>query len=314
MLHVAGMPNDTPANPTPPPHTAPTRREDQVIALVSAAIAGATAGDFYLGPAVPFIQFGRFLSLSAQTGISLVGKRCMDFGCGAARPFSISSIMYALGAETVTAIDVAPLGDRAAMAKGVYALVVALSLRASGLEKYPGFDRKVVASRLADFDLEALRSGDLAGGLPSAIRHVQGDYLELQADIGALDVVVSNSVFEHVPDLGSTLRMFGRNLRSGGVVYSDTDYRDHRQYAMGASPWQYLVDDGDHEPGYINKLRHTAMRELIANCGFDVVESVQVENVPPTTITQNLHPRHVGTSAIDLRVVQDTLLIARTRA
>jgi 2-polyprenyl-3-methyl-5-hydroxy-6-metoxy-1,4-benzoquinol methylase len=275
--------------PSVPP--AKKSREDQAIDTWSAAIESSMAPDFPLGPRIPFIQFGRFLALADKVSLNLKGKRCIDFGCGATRPFSIASLMYLLGAKSVIAIDVTPCQNHAGIAKGIWSMLAVLSLGASGLEKYTTYNLKLVKTRMADFDLDALQQGRLMEGLPKSIKQHVGDYLDIESELGPFDVMISNSVFEHVPDLKGTMQIFRKNLQPGGAIYTDIDYRDHRMYVSGLSPWQYLMDDDDVSPGYINKIRHSAMNQLIAETGFRVVASDQVVNVPPPQVIANIHPR-----------------------
>ncbi|MCX7143122.1 MAG: class I SAM-dependent methyltransferase [Proteobacteria bacterium] len=284
-------------------------REGQDGGLTQAVAEYSEAAEFPQGPRIPFIQFGRFLALADGVSLSLRGKRCVDFGCGAARPFSIASLMYLLGAESAIAIDVTPCADTAAIAKGLWFMLDALSAGNSGLEQYATYDLELVKARLIDFDADALRQGRLMEGLPKAIRHCVGDYLAIESELGVFDVMISNSVFEHIPDLDRTMRAFRKNLRQGGVIYADIDYRDHRFYVSGASPWQYLMDDDDVSPGYINKVRHAAMKQLVGNAGLRIVASAQVVTPAPPEVLQNMHARYRGASVDDLAVVQDSVLL-----
>jgi 2-polyprenyl-3-methyl-5-hydroxy-6-metoxy-1,4-benzoquinol methylase len=284
-------------------------REDQDIDTWKKAIDASMATDFPLGPRIPFIQFGRFLALADKVSLNLEDKKCIDFGCGATRPFSIATLMFLFGAKNVVAIDVVPFGNHSAVAQGLWHMLAVLALEASGLEKYSTYKRKLIKSRLAEFDLAALREGRLMEGLPKAIQQNVGDYLAIEKYVGTFDVMISNSVFEHIPKLKETMQLLRKNLQPEGCIYTDIDYRDHRMYVSGLSPWAYLLDDGDVSSGYINKIRHSAMMDLIDETGFRVIASDQVVNTPPPQVTENIHSRYGTVSGCDLMVVQDTLLL-----
>jgi|GEM_PF-6577918 len=45
--------------------------------------------DWYAGPFITGVQFDSFSEMAKLHGISLGGKRYLDFGCGAHRPLSL---------------------------------------------------------------------------------------------------------------------------------------------------------------------------------------------------------------------------------
>lgn len=290
------------------PHNSP---EDQLISLWSRAADSSKATGVPRGPGAPLIQFDRFLSLMERSGVKLNAMRGLDFGCGCTRPYSIASLLYLFGVSEVVAIDVAAYQDTEApaIAKGLWLLLAVMSLGESGLEVHASYNRSTVLSRLADFDLDALRNGRLREGIPAAIQHRVGEYAQLAPEIGPIDVVVSNSVFEHVPDLQHTLAAFRTHLRNQGVIYSDIDYRDHRMYVNGLSPWEYLMDDSDVSPGYINKIRCSAMYQLLDHARLRVLASNPLVNPLPDEVRARLHARYQGLSERDLTVVQDSVLL-----
>lgn len=186
----------------------------------------------FRGPGAPLIQFDRFLSLAENAPVRIDVDKAMDFGCGAGRPFSISTLLYLFGAREVVALDVVAYDETQApsIAKNLWLLLMIMLAGESGLEYSKLYNRKLIESRVCDFDMDALRAGRLSEGLPGAIQQKAGDYVTLADEIGSIDLVLSNSVFEHVASLRETMRLLRTHMAPSGFVYSDIDYRDHRQY------------------------------------------------------------------------------------
>jgi len=262
--------------------------------------------NFQQGTKFTFIQFERFLNLSDTVALSLEGKHCLDFGCGGRRPFSIAAMLYLFGADQISCIDVCDVKNTPEVARGLFCLLAVMALGMSGFESKRLYRPKYIRKRIADFNLDALKAGNLRKGLPRGIKHYIGDYLDLHKQIGQLDLMVSSSVFEHIPNLEKVLKIYKMNMNPNGFIYTDIDYRDHRLYTLKLSPWQYLLDGLDVTPGYINKIRHTDMIKLINDAGFSVVSIDQVLAEPPKEVLAKA--KHISNK--DLCTLQDTLMLA----
>lgn len=268
-----------------------------------------TAPSYGWGPSATFAQAKRIVDLLARRRISLHGKTCIDFGCGAIRPLSVSSLMYLLGAENVLAVDMEQPGDEASRAVGLYALLLAVLSGRLGIDTTRiAVTPRALRERCAAFDFGALLSGDMRG-VPEAIRLRTGNYLALPAQERRFDLLTSYSVLEHVADLASYLRGFRESVSASGAVFAAIDYRDHRVYTIGASRWQYLLDDGDHAPGYINKVRHSEMLRLIAASGFAVAECEVVHEEPPPHELAAFLPRYRDMAREDITITEAHVLL-----
>jgi hypothetical protein len=261
------------------------------------------------GPATTFFQLRQMAELVGRQGISLHGKTCVDFGCGAIRPLSTASLLYLLGADHVSAIDLAPPHDERSVAIGLYALLLAVMSGRVGIDTTTlGVPPSALRERCATFDWGALVKGDLRG-VPPAIRLQTSDYLGLPAHERRFDFLTSYSALEHVADLPSYLGAFREAISDAGAIYIAIDYRDHRAYTIGASRWQFMIDDGDHTPGYINKLRHSELLQLITSAGFKVVQSRTVREEPSPQDLIDFLPRYQDMSRDDLTTTEAHLLM-----
>ncbi|MBB3453876.1 SAM-dependent methyltransferase [Rhizobium sp. BK313] len=256
----------------------------------------------YRGPDVPLIQFNQFVELARRQDIRIEGKKVVDFGCGEPRPFGAAIYHYLAGASRVLSVDLDPLRDQGAVSVAVLGTILAVLLDELKFDfSSLDVDAQTIRNRAAKFDLGKLKVNDIARGIPDAVWLRQSRYQALPQEEREFDILVANSVFEHVDDLGDCLVSFRENIRPGGWIYSAIDYKDHRMYAgTGESPWQYLIDDSDVSPGYINRIRHTEFFEMIASSGFEVAECILETNMPSDTEREQFLPKYKDMSEIDI--------------
>ena len=274
-------------------------------------MAGLKSKAFWGGPYFSLIQFSRFEGYVQKAGLSIEGKRILDLGCGLSKPFSNAVLFYLLGASEIVAVDVQDYSRSKGSAFRLYALLLCIAADETVLTRRSQKQRETVYSRLSHFSMAALRKGDMAGGLPSGIRHVVGDYRKLSLHDASFDICVSFSVFEHINELETVLASLHKNMNEGGAIFADIDYRDHRLYFEQASPWQYIIDDGDQSPNYINKLRHSAMLNVIRSAGFRLDEVSINKSDPPTAVITQIHPNHRHWDKEDLSIVDAQVLFRK---
>lgn len=274
---------------------------------------GLISPEWVNGPHYSMLQFARFDNACSQLKLNIVGKRCLDLGCGPNKPYSNAVILYLLGASRVVAVDVDDITNHKMVAGQTYALLLSIAADQTMLTSGSTERRRLVYDRLAGFNLRALAEGDLRAGLPPEIKHAVGDYRELDPDLRQFDVCVSFSVFEHIGEIRSIVEHLYANCSNHGFVFSDIDYRDHRLYSAKASPWQYLIDDGDYSPGYINKIRNSKMLEILKDSGFEVSVTECVKSPVPPEIRSNILLANRHWSQEDLETVQAQVVLKKDR-
>jgi len=257
---------------------------------------------FVIGPYVPQIQFAHFLELTVGRGMFLRGKKVIDFGCGAHRPLSGALLYYLCGAREALALDIEAMFDRGSVAIGVISQVLSIMFAKCQFDfASAGVDQKVVLQRLADVDLPALLKGDLRRGLPRSIQWRNSFYETLPLEEKAFDVLISNTVFEHISDLSGTLGTLRENINPDGFMVIVIDYKDHRIYnGTAQSYFQYLMDGSDHLPGYINKVRHSAFIQIARDAGFGVENCVLETTHPSPEERARFLPEFEALSEIDI--------------
>jgi 2-polyprenyl-3-methyl-5-hydroxy-6-metoxy-1,4-benzoquinol methylase len=264
----------------------------------------------YRGGYYSFYQVNQLLGIAGQRSGLIAGKRVIDFGCGATRPVTVSVLLYLLGASSTLAIDLERPFDPGAVAVAEYCNILSVISGLSLIEWAkagvdPGFARR----RAAEFDMAALLNGDLQTGLAPAVGYRISRYQDLPPDARAFDLMVSGSVFEHVADISDVMACARKSISPDGYIYTDVDFRDHRLYSQGLSQWQYLLDDGDHAPGYINKIRFTEMHALFERAGYAIVECQPVRETLPPTVEAAILPRYRAMSDVDRETVQAKFLL-----
>lgn len=254
-----------------------------------------------VGCHVPAIQFDHFLELIDGLDVSFNGRRVLDFGCGAHRPLSNALIYYLCGAENVTAIDVDDIFDIGSVASGLVAQCAQIVFGDAFEFGRLRVERKEVLERLSRVNLKALRCGDIYRGLPEEIQWRQTYYEHLPHSMKQYDILIANTVFEHVVDVYGTLCELRKNISADGIAVIVIDYKDHRAYAgTTQSYYHYLIDDGDHIPGYINKMRHTEFVTAAQRAGFAVVREILEPMQPTEAERERFLPKYAALSEQDL--------------
>jgi SAM-dependent methyltransferase len=237
--------------------------------------------------------------------IDLTGKRCIDFGCGHERPFSIGALLHLAGAKTVMGIDFSPAASLEDVAFGVYSMLAYILAKGCPANIAAlGIDAGDLRRRIGDFDLAQLFAGKITR-VPDSLYSVIGNYRELPAREREFDFLYSGSVLEHVADVDGLLAEFRRSIASDGRIVSTIDLRDHRIYgSLADNPWQFMIDDSDVSPGFTNKWRASQFLDAFERNGFKVAKVNRVQQEPPARVLEQLLPTFQALSDDDLKTTE----------
>ncbi|HTW26449.1 MAG TPA: methyltransferase domain-containing protein [Acetobacteraceae bacterium] len=265
--------------------------------------------EFDRGTWSTFVQVRGLADLMAKPGLTLHGRRCIDFGCGGLKRFSVSTLLCLLGAREAMGVDLYQDPDPGAVAWAIWALILTAISGEGGIDPAAiGTSAKQVRERATAYDLPRLLQGDL-GGLPEEVSFRLSDYRALPEAERRFDALVSFSVFEHVHDLADCLAAFRRAINPDGFVYAAIDYRDHRSYVGPESWWRFMVDEGDLLPNYITKQRHSAVVAMIERAGFRIAESLIARADPAPEERAQFLPHYAALSDSDIRIVEARVLL-----
>ncbi|EHJ48104.1 Methyltransferase type 12 [Solidesulfovibrio carbinoliphilus subsp. oakridgensis] len=188
----------------------------------------------------------------ARVGVSVAGQRILEIGSGAAN--GVGYALAALGAAKVVCH-----------------------------EPFVPFD----------VGLDAKHLGGLVPRFPT-VRFSVVDRVRTLAGLpdGSIDLVVSNSVLEHVADPGALFADLGRLLAPGGVMLHRVDYRDHffkypfHFLLFSKFAWKWFLNPGD-----LPRWRLDDHLAALAAAGFDA-SVLEADSDPEAfaAIAGRLHP------------------------
>ena len=243
----------------------------------------------YISVYKPHLKFANFLEAVV-----------VDFGCGTWSPLGASAVFYLNGARSAFAIDVEPCGDTALAADALCELL--LECIADPEEwHFSSIGRKDFIRRILSFDLKKLRDGDLHGGIANTgLRHMVGDIREVLTEGEGVDIIVSNTVLEHIEELKEISVFFHKILSGTGTMIHNVDFTDHRVYSDSSkNKWSFMTIDGGDSIG-INKLRYSDIEKIFADAGFKVVDSHKVIEMPDEEVRKKFRPEYSNLSDEDI--------------
>lgn len=162
--------------------------------------------------------------------IPFQGAVHVDIGCGSVNPLARMFTHLMLGAKRIVGIDLDMPTALEESARNLARLASAAILDPSRLYgDYPITSKDVLAN-LEGFDLAKLQRGDPAGAPPARMALLQKPIEATGLEKASVDVIVSNSVFEHVSDIDATLAELARITKPGGFGLHGIDTVDHRWY------------------------------------------------------------------------------------
>lgn len=200
--------------------------------------------------------------LERALGRSLTAMRILDVGCGQRAP---ATLLFAAAGNTVTGIDTELVTP--GPGPGSFLRV----WRANGLERAS----KTLIRQLCFDPVYDRRLSELVGRPVSRgeldLRRVS--VVELPFDDASFDVVISNAVFEHVPDVPAALAQVVRVLRPGGVchirihLFPSLSGGHHVAWAYpdesipdDVPPWDHLRESRSPAHVYLNGLKDSDYR------------------------------------------------------
>lgn len=223
-------------------------------------------------------------------GLPTTGATYLDIGCGSVHPYGRMFAHLMAGASRAGCLELDPIQDPGEAVRTLAHMAAAALVDPSTVFGPLPITAAAILAHIADFDLARLAKGD-AGGLP------QDRLLYLQRSVDAtglpdrcVDVVVSNSVLEHVADVDATLAELARITRPGGFAMHNIDAGDHRWYATPALHRLEFLTDAGTEPIRFgcNRLRMVDFERRFQMHGFAV--RVRMPG-PPVAMTPELRSR-----------------------
>jgi SAM-dependent methyltransferase len=227
---------------------------------------------------------GNRFSLAQQRAYFAFVERCMrhhnvplrgavyvDAGCGSANPYGRMFTHLMGGAKRGYCIDLDPVQNISAALKALARLASSVIVAPKSVFEFHPLTSREVFENIADFDLEKLARG--TGGLSDRLQLLNRSAAETGLPDASVDVVVSNSFLEHVPDANAVIAEFARITKPGGFAMHGIDCRDHRWYGQPMiHEVEFLtVESSDPIVFESNRLRMMDFERCFADHGFTII-------------------------------------------
>lgn len=198
---------------------------------------------------------------------TLLGRSALDFGAGRYSLFAMPLVLLANGFQRVAMMEGAPLDVDACVASARHA-VWWLHSRPEAFRLTPQASAPEMRSRLLAADLSGLRRKLEA--FNAGQRRVELGALTLVSNLAELpdrsvDWCYSNSVLEHIEDLGQVLAQLRRLTTDDGQMIHTVDFADHDGYADGQVTRMYYSGV---PAKHTNGLRPSQLEGLFRDAGF----------------------------------------------
>jgi SAM-dependent methyltransferase len=209
------------------------------------------------------------------------GKTYCDLGCGTMHPLAIATIFYLNGAGETISTDLYPADEH----RAAEALSDLLWDCFADPKKWCWSGNIAqFRNRLGEFDITALKAGDLKKGIQSLpMRHVVTDIHNPTLQVASIDLMSSRAVLEHFLDFGTAVRRLYDLMRSGGVAAHVIDIIDHRHYnnPRAYHYFSFLAEGDDWSDGLVNRLRSSEIKNHFIDAGFQILKYEEIRSEMP---------------------------------
>lgn len=200
----------------------------------------------------------------------LQGARCVDVGCGGLNPVGGLFALLLAGAQSGVGVDLDELESLELAVRALYTVLCAAVTRTSR-PHLPGTIADIL-DRIDGFDVEKLAAGDVTGVDRSRLDFVQQPLAAAGIEPGSVDILVSNSLLEHIPEPDALIADMAEVTRPGALCVHNIDGVDHRCYAdKELFQLQFLREAAEQQMAFgCNRIAPLAFRDYFERNGFEV--------------------------------------------
>lgn len=200
----------------------------------------------------------------------LQGAHCVDVGCGGLNPVGGLFVLLLAGAKSGVGVDLDELESSTLAVRALYTSLCAVVTRTTR-PKVPG-SLKDIFDRIASFDVDKLAVGDAAGVDRSRLDFVQKPLAAAGIAPRSADILVSNSLLEHIPEPDALIADMAVVTKTGALCVHNIDGVDHRWYANRAMfQLEFLREAEEQQMVFgCNRIPPLAFGEIFERNGFEV--------------------------------------------
>lgn len=223
--------------------------------------------------------FWRFHTQLAQKP-TIEGASIVELGSGSHNPLGLLFIFVMLGAKKGIAIDLEQTQEPARALRSMARSADVMLLDHGRIVGNYQVSRAQIEQSLVGFDLPALREGKSSGVDTSRLNFLCESAAETSIESSSIDIIISNSFFEHLNDPEEIIKEMARITARGGLSIHAIDCVDHEIYGdPSCHPLQFLRTS---KPGMINgsnRLRLPEFPALFERHNFEIQEIVPIRKI-----------------------------------
>jgi SAM-dependent methyltransferase len=224
--------------------------------------------------------------------IPIANATYVDIGCGAINPFGFMFLYLMLGAKKCFCLEPDSLQNPDLILENLAQTVGKIIINPQKVVADYPITREEIIKNIASFKLESLAQGEWKGLDQNRLIYLQESVTNNTIPDNEADVMVTNSVLEHLPDLDAAFKEFNRITKKGGYGIHNIDGIDHWSYSNPQfHPLEFLkVDTLDAIVHLSNRIRPLSFVEIFERHGFEVLEIKPYRNI---TVEQSLRDSFV---------------------
>ncbi|MFY9344403.1 MAG: methyltransferase domain-containing protein [Planctomycetota bacterium] len=209
----------------------------------------------------------------ASCKVPVRGAVHLDVGCGAINPFARMFTHMMAGVQRAYCLELDDIDDESDAVRMLARLATGALLDPRAVFGNTPITRREILDNVADFDLARLAAGD-RGGMPERLAFLKRSAADTGLPDRSVDLVVTQSVLEHLSDVDAVFAELARITRPGGFGIHGVDTIDHRWYGRpDLHPLEFLtIASNERIVHESNRLRLFEFEELFARHGFRVRE------------------------------------------
>lgn len=226
-----------------------------------------------------------FVAISHEkSGLPMQQAVHVDVGCGGVNPYARMFTHLMAGAARAICFELDSIQDHARAVRALPRLVSAAVIDPSCIYGDHAITGREIMANIADFDLAKMAKGDPAGINSDRLSIVRRSATDTGLPDASVDMIFTNSVLEHLPDLDAAMAEFARITKPGGYSMHGVDTRDHRWYGdPSLDSLEFLTNPSHAAIVHVcNRVRMFQHEECFVRNGFSIVDRHGTRSVPVT--------------------------------
>jgi SAM-dependent methyltransferase len=246
--------------------------------------------------------FEFYLSIFNKFSIDLKDRTVLELGPGNSLIIAYNLLLH--GAKNVILVDKYPLNAFKAIKEHSNEISTE-QLQPKYFNKELSYMKKIHGEDVMNELLVNIKKSNL-------IQFIPEDLSEVKTINESVDIILSNSVFEHIYSPQKTIESSAKILKKEAYALHRIDLRDHYNFKRPFLFYKYSDEVWERSltklgVSYTNRLRYGEFKELFKEAGFEIIyENTQIEN----NTEKKMNKKFIGRN--DLSISHVDFLIQNT--